>query len=616
MCGIYGTTINYDENILKEKLNRIIFRGPDFSGTKTYNTDEKKVSLGHNRLSILDLEIRSNQPFTYNNNVHIVFNGEIYNYLDIKTSLLSKGYKFNTTSDTEVICAAYLEYGENCLHYFNGMFAFAIYDEQKELIFGGRDRLGKKPFYYYHNGKDFEFSSQISSIQIQNEHLSISRKSIINYLTWGNIPDPDSIFNEVKKLKAGHSFVYFISTGDFKQTQYWDIDYKGNSKFLGTYEDAKGELESLIANSVKIRLQADVPVGIFLSGGVDSSLVAAMAVKGTTEKVKTFSVKFNTKGFDESMYAKKVAEHLKTDHHIIECNYDEGINLIENFCHFYDEPFSDSSAIPSLLLSKYTKKHVTVALSGDGGDESFLGYHRYNWMRQTQKIYNLPSFTRKIASNILNTIPHYKSKIIADILKNTSINDAYIGMIGGGNGNWIESSSNNTHLYENMYLYHSHKNILERISDFDLKTYLNWDINTKVDRASMAFSLETRAPLIDYRVVEFSRSIPTKFKFDKTTQKKILKDILYKHVPKEYFDRPKAGFTMPFKEWFKTDLKEFVLSELNEESLKKIPGIKAKEVLNNIQQHMDGTWNRYPMIWNLLILKQWLDKNGKGFHIK
>jgi asparagine synthase (glutamine-hydrolysing) len=385
---------------------------------------------------------------------------------------------------------------------------------------------------------------------------------------------------------------------------------------MGSYKDAKIELESILTNAVKIRLFADVPVGIFLSGGVDSSLVAALATKSTDEKVKTFSVKFNTKGFDESAYAKKVADHLQTDHHVIECNYDEGIDLIENLCEYYDEPFADSSAIPSLLLAKHTKKHVTVALSGDGGDESFLGYHRYNWMRYIKNAYSIPNFARNVLVNGLNIVPHYKSKVIAEVLNHKNHNDAYLGMMANTKKTWVKNVPDLDFLEERKYLYHSNKNIYERISDFDLKTYLNWDINTKVDRASMAYSLEARAPLLDYRVVEFSRSIPTDFKFSKNNQKRILKDILYNHVPKEFFDRPKSGFTMPFKDWFRNELKEYVLSELNEEGLKTIPGIKIHEVKAIIKQQMEGSANKYSTIWALLVLKQWLAKNSAGLEIK
>lgn len=614
MCGIYGTTINYNQEQLLQKLQRTSFRGPDQLGLKVLK-QEPFIAFGHNRLSIIDLDPRSNQPFTYQDSVHIAFNGEIYNFKSLKENLHKKGYSFKTESDTEVICAAYLEYGEDCINHFNGMFAFVIYDEKKHEFFGARDRLGQKPFYYYHNGKDFEFSSQISSIQLHNRNLSISKKAINYYYAWGNVPDPMSIFNEIQKLEAGYKFTYKLDSGTFKKEQYWDIDYKGTHLFTGSFDDAKNQLDDLLSDAVKMRLFADVPVGVFLSGGVDSSIISALAVKTSDTKIKTFSVKFNEKGFDESAYAQKVADHLKTDHHVIECNYDEGIGLIENFCHYYDEPFSDSSAIPSMLLSKHTKKQVTVALSGDAGDESFIGYHRYDWIRRGDKMMKLPHALRKVLMPLVALAPNKRIKTIANVLKLKNTEAAYLAAMTGTSASWYHSKDY-LNVAERKYLEHDSKNIFERVSDFDLKTYLNWDINTKVDRASMAYSLEVRAPLLDYRVVEFARSLPTEFKYHNGVMKRLLKELLYDYVPKDIFDRPKAGFTMPFAHWFRTELKDFVLEELKTENLQMLPGINIPEVTSRIEQHMANKRNSYSLIWNLLVLKQWLSKNGEGYSIK
>ncbi|WP_439151243.1 asparagine synthase (glutamine-hydrolyzing) [Winogradskyella sp.] len=616
MCGIYGSTVQYNESQVKNKLARTAFRGPDQMGWEFYKTDNYSIIFGHNRLSIIDLDARSNQPFSYLENIEIVFNGEIYNFQEIKDTLHKKGYAFHTTSDTEVICAAYLEYGEDCVNHFNGMFAFVIFDKKNNTFFGARDRLGQKPFYYYHNGKDFEFASQISSIQLYNENLSISKKSIDAYLTWETIPDPLSIFNEVKKLLPGNSLVFDLNTGQLETKVYWDIDHEGKNKFTGSYDEAQEELSTTLTDAVKLRLFADVPVGVFLSGGIDSSLIAALATTTSAAKVKTFSVKFNDKGFDESIYAQQVANHLKTDHNVIECNYNEGIDLIENFSHYYDEPFADSSAIPSMLLAKHTRKQVTVALSGDAGDESFIGYHRYNWIKKGSKILQIPYGIRLVISKLMSIAPHYRLKIISEIMKSKNIGQAYIDAITGHDLSWISSGSDFKNTEELKYLIHNNKNLLERVSDYDIKTYLNWDINTKVDRATMAYSLEARAPLMDYRVVELARAFPTEFKYYKGNQKRILKDVLYKHVPKAIFDRPKAGFTMPFEKWFREDLKEFVLSELNENGLQQIPGIDVKNVQGKIDQHLKGTWNHYPLIWKLLVLKQWLNKNSEGHAIR
>src|SRR5690554_776591 len=615
MCGIYGSTIPYNNSQILEKLERSKFRGPDKLKFNHFGQDSQVV-FGHNRLAIIDLDERSDQPFTYQDKIHLVFNGEIYNFKDIKNILIEKGYQFKTTSDTEVICAAYLEYGENCVNHFNGMFAFVIYDQVKNIFFGARDRLGQKPFYYYHNGKEFEFASQLSVVQLYNPNLSISKKAISLYFAWGTIPDPFSIFNEIKKLRAGHFFTFDLKTSEFNEKMYWDIDYKGENIFKGSFEDAVNILDHTLKDAVKLRLFADVPVGIFLSGGVDSSLVAALATKSTNSKIKTFSVKFNEKGFDESIYAQQVADHLQTDHHVIECNYEEGKSMIKDFCHYYDEPFSDSSAIPSMLLAKYTRQEVTVALSGDAGDESFIGYHRYNWIKKGQLINRIPLFLRKMCAAVLKQSSNYRLKTIASALTYKSTDDVYLAAMTSLNTSWIKTDVDLYDLDEIKYLKHKHKNLFERISDFDLKTYLNWDINTKVDRATMAFSLEARAPLLDYRVVEFARSLPTSFKFKGKNQKRILKEVLYKYVPKHIFDRPKAGFSMPFSEWFRTDLKDFVLNELSDENLNEIPCINPNVISRYIKQHMDGSWNRFSIIWQILVLKQWLDNNGNGYKVK
>ncbi|MEY8848960.1 asparagine synthase (glutamine-hydrolyzing) [Psychroserpens sp. XS_ASV72] len=616
MCGIYGTTIKYTEAQVKDKLKRTAFRGPDKMGWQFYSKNNLTVTFGHNRLSIIDLDPRSDQPFTYHEHIHIVFNGEIYNFKTLKNTLVQKGHEFRTSSDTEVLCAAYLEYGENCVDHFNGMFAFVIYDEKKQLLFGARDRLGQKPFYYYHNGTDFEFSSQLSSIKLYNDNLSVSQQAIGYYLTWGHIPDPYSIINEVKKLKAGHSFTYTLSDGKLTTNCYWDIDHEGKKVYHGSYEEAKDTLDEMLHSAVSMRLFADVPVGVFLSGGIDSSVVAAVATKSSNAKIKTFSVKFNDAEFDESPYAEAVAKHLETHHNVIHCDYNEGLNLIENFSHYYDEPFADSSAIPSMLLAKHTREQVTVALSGDGGDESFLGYSRYKWALTKSKLYDIPYPIRKLSSSILKYAPNYKLRIVAEGLKAKNRNLAYLSVMTGINLSYVNDAEQFRTICDKSYLDHNHKNLLERISDFDLKTYLNYDINTKVDRATMAYSLEARSPLMDFNIVEFARSLPTEYKLDGKNQKRILKDVLYKYAPKELFDRPKAGFAIPFENWFREDLKDYVLSELDDKSLKDIPNINIDNVKFMIKQHMDGTWNRYPLIWKLIVLKQWLKTEAKGLSIQ
>jgi len=602
----------------QKKLERTAFRGPDQMGWEIYTNRQGRVTFGHNRLSIIDLDPRSNQPFTYNNNIHIVFNGEIYNFKTLKDELKRRGHFFKTTSDTEVICAAYLEYGQDCVTHFNGMFAFVIYDVNKQILFGAKDRLGQKPFYYYFNGKDFEFASQVSSIQLFHKDLTISQKSIQEYLSWNSVPSPNSIFNEVQKLEDGFSFTYDLIKHKFNSRPYWDINYLKNNSNLDTFDIAQERLEILLTDAVKLRLFADVPVGVFLSGGIDSSLIAALAAHNSSKKVKTFSVKFNEKGYDESGFAQQVADHLNTDHHIIECDYQEGIDLIQNFSYYYDEPFADSSAIPSMLLAKHTKKHVTVALSGDGGDEAFLGYTRYDWVQSNEKIFNVPKSIRNIIAKALYPLPYKNNRLktFAQYLQLPSIEHAYVKYMTNPDVSWLEQNVSNIELKEFQYLFNKNKNFFERVSDFDLKTYLTWDINTKVDRASMAYSLEAPSPLLDYRVIEFAQGLPTSYKYVKGNQKRILKEILYKHVPKEIFDRPKSGFAVPLGVWFREELKDYVLTELSMKNLKCIPGIRPEVVSKIIKQHLNGKWGHQMIIWKLLVLQQWLGNNGSGISIQ
>jgi asparagine synthase (glutamine-hydrolysing) len=599
MCGIYGSTIPYDDFLIKEKLLRINFRGPDFSAFER----SENIILGHNRLSIIDLDERSNQPFTYLH-LKIVFNGEIYNYQEIKNELLKNGYHFHTNSDTEVICAAYLAYGENCLNLFNGMFAFVIYDDHKKTLFGARDRLGKKPFYYQLTNNEFEFASQPSAISL-GKNLTVNSKAIEAYLRLNCIPESLCIYNGIKKLKAGHYFTYRIKSAIMTINCYWDIDYAWADKFEGTYYEAKETLTGLINDSVKIRLNADVPVGIFLSSGIDSSLVAGIA-SGLKQNVKTFNIKFNEAGFDESYFASSIASHFKTDHHIIECNYQDGIDLIDKYSYYYDEPFADPSAIPLLLMAKYTKPFVTVALSGDGGDELFLGYKRYEWINKVEPLYRYPSVIRKSISWFLSLSPNYRHKLIGTGLQQKDIPALYIKIASTMDDTWL-LNTDTTSDYNDFILNNKCKPLIERLSDYDIKNYLNDDINTKVDRATMAFGLEARAPLMDYRIIDFANRLPSAYKLDnKLGQKRILKDILYEKISSKIYNRPKSGFTVPLKTWFRKELKDYVLDNLDLHKLQDIPGIKASKTMQMIDMHMAGKANYATQIWSLLILNQWL----------
>jgi asparagine synthase (glutamine-hydrolysing) len=603
MCGIYGANKTFSEEIICSKLSLMKSRGPDHSGFEIIA--DKKVTLGHNRLAIIDLDERSNQPMEVGG-LWIVFNGEIYNFLELKSTLEKKGHTFHTNSDTEVILICYKEYGKECPKYLNGMFSFVIYDQRDDLFFGARDRLGKKPFYYRLEKGIFEFASTPAVIVKGDKEVTFDSDALGKYFLWGKVPEPLSIFSGVKKLPAGCYFQFELESRKLTVDHYWQLDLDPKV-FDGSYAEARRHLDFLLTDSVKKRMVADVPVGVFLSGGIDSSVVAALAQKVSQTRVHTFSVRFNESAFDESMFAKRVSDRLGTVHTEIECSYKEAIDLIINMSEYYDEPFDDSSAIPSLLLAKHTRKQVVVALSGDGGDESFLGYSRYLQMLKKQHLFELvPLPVRQIISCFVKLLPGYKPKYISEGLKAKNINEVYLKSFTGQLIEWHTYKEQNVEYFE--YLWNKNKPLLERISDFDLKNYLNNDINTKVDRATMAFSLEARAPLMDYRVVEFARTLPTSFKWKNGVQKRILKDVLYDYLPAEIFNRPKSGFSMPIGLWFRGVLKEYVYDTLSKKNLDNIPFLNIGIVNKYLDDHMKGKNDFHVILWRLIQLVDWKRK--------
>jgi len=601
MCGIYGSTKIYSEEIVKAKLTRIAFRGPDFSQSR--NIDDK-VIIGHNRLSIIDLDVRSNQPLYYRG-LWIAFNGEIFNYKTLKKELEDKGHNFLTTSDTEVICAAYLEYKEACVRYFNGMFAFVIYDVQKQVLFGARDRVGKKPLYYTLKDGYFEFASQISAITVENS-FRISDLAIQKYLLRGYVEDPYSIYEGISKLRAGYAFHYNVNEREFEDYPYWDIVLPVSTTNL-SYEEAKHQMTLLLKDAISIRMVSDVPLGTFLSGGIDSSLITALAASQSSNSVSAFSVKFNERGFDESEHAHAIAKHIGVNHTIIPCNYEEGLEIIQNINYYFDEPFADSSAVPTVLLAKHTKKYITVSLSGDGGDEVFMGYSRYRWIKKLSPFFSLPFSFRKIISHLLELSPNKRHKLISDYLNKVGVNDVIRNALINSDTRIFSNTPNKKTVFE--YVLNSKSSNEQKISDLDFKLWLCNDGLVKIDRGSMSASMEVRCPLLDYRIIEFGRSLPLSYKFDGVVQKKILRDILYEYVPKELLDRPKSGFTMPFKEWFRKELKDYVNDTLTIGNLKDIPNLNIAFIQKKIAAHIRGEVNFYSEIWKLIILINWLKMN-------
>ncbi len=597
MCGIYGSTRLYSEEMIIQKLNRVKFRGPDYMG---YKVIDNRVILGHNRLSIIDLDSRANQPLSYKH-VWITFNGEIYNYIQLKSELIKNGFVFYTESDTEVICAAYIFWGKECVKKFNGMFSFVIFDSKANILFGARDRFGKKPLYYIKNYDYFEFASQPSQLAIGN-FLTVDERSISRFLVWHNIPEPDTIFQEVKKIQAGNSFTFNLSTAELIIEKYWEIGL--NESSILSYKEAKKELKELLLDATKIRMVADVPVGIFLSGGIDSSLIASFAQSLSSRSIKTFSIKFNEGVFDESSYAAEIAQYLNTDHTTILCSYNEGLGLIENITEFFDEPFGDGSAIPTMLLAKHTRSKVTVALSGDGGDEGFLGYERYDWMLKFEALSRLPIALRRVLSYWLKQCDNNRLESIGHVINQEKLSEMYKSILSTTNKSFLLDKTLGDSIWYDEFLENQNLSLLDRISNYDLKSYLNNDILTKVDRASMAFSLETRSPLLDYRVIDFSRALPLNYKYNKGRKKIILRDILSEYMPKRLFERPKQGFGAPLNHWFRYELKNYVLDLLTDVNLKEIPNIDVAVVRECIGRHMRNERDYSRLIWDLLVLVQ------------
>lgn len=601
MCGIYATTKNITESEIQKKLNVINHRGPD-------NSDfliNDKFSFGHNRLSIIDLDERSNQPFEYNG-YYIVFNGEIYDHLELKKNLAAIGYSFRTTSDTEILLASYIEYGEKCLEMLNGMFAFIIYDPNKNLLFGARDRYGKKPLYYKLHDNSIECASQLSQLTITNEN-KISEIATHAYLKYKYIPSPLSIYDDVYKLEAGSSFSYSLANNKFNLKKYYSLQAKQKDKKNITYNQAITDLEELLHSAVKLRLIADVPVGVFLSGGIDSSLVAAVAQQQSHKPINTFCIKFQDEAYDESKAASDVASHIGTNHTTIECSPNDLLDFIYKYADCYDEPFADSSSLPSMLLSRVARKHVTVALTGDGADETFLGYNRYETLRKIDNLYKLPQSIRKISSLVPKKVLNSRLQTIIRLLSLNNAGDFYHSFMQGLDQKYFKGDPELCLTKYKNYLYAT-KNIIANAGLYDTLTYLPDDINVKIDRASMFSSLELRAPFLDYRIVEFGSSLPTHYRIIKGKKKKILRDLANLYLPKEIINRPKSGFSAPIGDWFRYDLNEFVMNTCSRENLKKVPNLDLLETHKMIDLHMAGKANKQSEIFKLLVYVLWMQK--------
>ncbi|WP_405571285.1 asparagine synthase (glutamine-hydrolyzing) [Winogradskyella sp. Asnod2-B02-A] len=599
MCGIYLTNILYTDEDINSKLESISFRGPDYTGIERLND----ITFGHLRLSILDLDPRSNQPMDIEN-LTIVFNGEIYNYKTIRKELQDLGYSFKTESDTEVLLVGYKHWGTEVLNKINGMFAFSIYDATTNKIFSARDRLGVKPFYYYWEDGKFEICSQIKPMLADKK---VSEDAISMFLDCMFIPSPYTIVKTVFKLPPGNFMEIDLNSNTLNIEEYWNLTPVKIKDI--SYEDAKKELHELLLDAVKIRLQSDVPIGSFLSGGIDSALVSSMAAKVSDSKISTFSIGFDDPEYDESKIAEQYAEILNTTHKTTICNPTEILNLIPKLTDVYDEPFADSSALPSLLLNKVTKQYVTVALSGDGGDESFIGYEHFDSLVRNKKIMDIPYVFRKlIAKSGVLKLVGMNSHRIKNALNTKGRND-FIENIFSRKGFLLKEKRQD---YMKHYQgYKKWSNIfLQKAADLNIKLWLENDSNVKVDRASMAYSVEVRSPFLDYRVVEYARSLPMHFRYDKGRQKKILRDILKEYIPEDVFNQPKRGFAVPIGDWMRTDLKAEFLKALNDDFLNSVPNLNVPKFKRLLNEHMEHKEDHTAHVWKLYVLSKWYDEFG------
>jgi asparagine synthase (glutamine-hydrolysing) len=599
MCGIYLTNIPASEDDVVEKLHSIQFRGPDNLRVKQFDN----IILGHLRLSILDLDKRSDQPMSFDG-ISITFNGEIYNYLDIKCELTELGYVFNTTSDTEVLLCGYKQWGAGILNKINGMFAFCIYDAINQRIFGARDRLGVKPFYYYWKDGQFEICSQLRPLS-KNKELCAEAISI--FLECSYIPSPYSIFKDIFKLPPGNYIEIDLKSKSFALTEYWNLK-KTEIRSI-SYEDAKAELHELLKDSVKIRLQSDVPIGAFLSGGVDSALVSSIASKLSKEPINTFTVGFDQVEYDESKVALEYAKTIGSNHKEITCTPKDIMHLIPRFVKVFDEPFADSSALPSLLLNAATKKYVTVALSGDGGDESFLGYNYFTEIEKIKKVFLIPFLIRKALALLLpsNSLK-FKASSVKRIIGLKSLSDIIWGVFVGYNS----LLKNRRSAWRSRYSFFDSlsDNIIQKAADLNIKLWLENDSNVKVDRASMAYSVEVRSPFLDYRIIEFARNLPVSYRYTIKKKKIILKDILKEYIPETIFDQPKKGFSVPIDHWIRTELKEEFIQNLNDEFLNSVPNLDVPKFKRMIKLHLSGARNYGAYIWRLYVLSKWYQEFG------
>jgi asparagine synthase (glutamine-hydrolysing) len=641
MCGIAGFLTGASSGLARELADVssamdacLQHRGPDDHGV--WIDEECGVALVHRRLSILDLSPAGHQPMISDDGRFvIIYNGEVYSHQPIAAELLARGHKFRGHSDTEVILNSFAANGiEPTLKRMIGMFAIALWDRRERTLILIRDRLGIKPLYWAKFGKLFLFGSELKALRAHPGWTpQIDRSAVAAFMRHNYVPAPHTIYSGVRKLEPG-SILTLPWQGEPQISRFWNARTIARNSMLnpldGSDTELAEQLETLLQDAVARRMIADVPLGAFLSGGVDSSTVVALMQQAGLGKVRTFSIGFEIPGYNEASYAAAVANHLRTDHTELTVTSGQALDLIPRLPDIYDEPFADSSQIPTYLVSAMTRKHVTVALSGDGGDELFAGYNRYQLTeRFWQALSVMPRAMRNAAASALTMVrpdrwtalaamlparlrpPQTGDKLykMAAVLKLDNVDALYRRLVS----HW-EPSEVTLHAQEPPSIINDETisqefpDLLARMQFLDLVTYLPDDILTKVDRASMAVALEARVPLLDHRVVEFSWRLPRKTKVRNRTTKWILRQVLYRHVPRELIERPKMGFGIPLGEWLRGPLRDWAETLLNENRLRDAALLDHKVVRRFWQEHLDGSRNWQYLLWDVLMLEAWRER--------
>ncbi len=618
MCGICGIfELDRDRHLDAQELDDMSYptthRGPDDQGVYVSGN----IGLGFRRLSIIDLS-HGHQPLSNEDGtIWIVFNGEIYNFLELRQELIRKGHIFKTDTDTETIVHLYEEMGNQCVTRLRGMFSFAIWDEKKQTLFCARDRFGIKPFFYRQDKRRFLFGSEIKNILQVSKVPELELNVLDYYLTYGYTPIDKTIYADIRKLPPAHTLELTVGSRP-KISRYWDIQFKPDHT-LST-QDWHELIREKLRESVRLRMISDVPLGAFLSGGIDSGSVVAMMAKETDQPVKTFSIGFAEKEFNELPLAKLVAQKYGTDHyeHIVE---PQSIDILSTLVSCYDEPFGDSSAIPTYYVSKFAREHVTVALSGDGGDELFAGYDHYKKLRNIERFHQL---TAGLCTGPARALHH----LIPTKVKGSGLSyylsrprecfPAYYGkwqeteralmyqphiwkQLNGGKGEAVKIS---------LLTDSTTKDFLSRLQEMDMRTWLVDDILTKVDRASMIHSLEVRVPILDHEFAELSFRIPPSHKLHGNTGKHIFREAARPLLPKKIVDQSKKGFGVPLKHWFKSDLRNYLQDTLLSKRSPLNDYLKQDYIRRLIRDHETGMRDLNQKIWAIVFLNAWMQQQG------